>query len=415
MAALTPDHLPVLVTAPKRVAEHVWATEVRKWRPDLTCAVAKGSKAARARELRSGKDIIVLGRDNLADALAVEGHFRTLVIDELSGFKSRASVRWKTARQLLRDPELKHVWGLTGTPAPNGLMDLWAQVALLDGGVRLGKTLTAFRSRYFTPGRQLPSGTIIEWNLRTGADTAIHKAIDDICLSMDTEGRVELPPVTYNRVEVPLEPKVRKVYKDMKKDLVADLDMLGGAVHTAANAAILSNKLSQITAGFLFEDRELAEAAGRKTPLHTVLHQNKLRALEEIIEGTGSPVLVFYTFVPEREAILKALPGAKTLDDPHAVEDWNAGRIPVLVAHPRSAGHGLNLQFGGHTVVWTSGTYSMEDWEQGNKRVARSGQEHPVVIHSLVSPNTVDEVMLAVVGEKKTIQDALLDHLESPL
>lgn len=408
LTALEARHLPVLVTAPKRVAEHVWQAETALWRPDLSVAVAAGPPAKREAALKSGADIVVVGRDNLTGAVPYAGTFRTFVMDELSGFKSRASKRWRSARKITRNASVEHVWGLTGTPSPNGLIDLWAQLYLLDGGERLGGTLGSFRGAYFTPGRQLRSGVITEWILRDGAESRIHRKIEDICLSMSTEGRVDLPPTTVNRVEVPLPPEARRVYKQLKRDLVADLDILGDEVYSAANAAVLSSKLTQISAGFLYSDDQ--------DGTHTVLHREKVKAVAEIVDGTGSPVLVFYRYKAELKALKEAFGSAAlTMDDPDIVSRWNAGRVPVLLAHPASAGHGLNLQHGGHTIVWTTASWSLEEDQQANKRLSRQGQKHPVVIHYLVAPHTVDGAIQDRLQTKKSVQDALLSHLEGNL
>lgn len=420
LAALEPRHLPVLVVAPKRVAEEVWSEEVGKWRPDLTVRVASGSPAQRAEALASGADIISLGRDNLGDLLdktkrtptVKELPFRTVVVDELSGFKNRASVRWKTLNRVIKAGAVKHVWGLTGTPAPNGLLDLWGQVALLDGGARLGKNITTYRSRYFMPGRQLPNGVITEWLLRPEAEAHIYRAIEDLCLSMATDGRIQLPDINHNHVPIVLPPAVKKAYEDVKRDLVVDLrDIFDGEIHTAADAGTLTARLSQIAAGFMYVDD-----AALNDMKYTHLHDEKLKATQEIVEGAvGSPVLVFYRFKPEERALLRSIPEARSIREPGVIKDWNAGKVPVLVAHPLSAGHGLNLQHGGHTIVWTSLPWSLEEWQQGNKRLARQGQKHPVVIHSIMARGTIDPVIRARLADKTTTQDALLSHLESPL
>lgn len=414
LSALQPHHLPALVVAPKRVAEHVWPTEATLWRPDLHVRVAKGNPKARARALQDSKaDVVALGRDNLRDALSTprERPFRTLIIDELSGFKSRQSVRWRTARKLVQQPGMDHVWGLTGTPTPNGLMDLWAQVALLDGGQRLGRNITTYRSRYFTPGRQMPNGIITEWVPRPEAEAHIHRLISDVCLSMATDGRVHLPPVTYNTIEIDLPRPVRATYREMKDTLVADLrNVLGGEVHTAANAAILTSKLQQLTAGFMYvDDADLRDGQ------YTTVHSSKVDAVREVIEGTGSPVLVFYRFKAELQALQAALPQAATMREPGVIDRWNAGQVPVLLAHPASAGHGLNLQHGGHTIVWTTLPWSLEEWQQANKRLARQGQKNPVVVHTLQCKGTVDTAVRARLRDKTTVQDALLTYLEVPL
>lgn len=418
LAALEPRHLPVLVVAPKKVAENVWEEERDLWRPDLTIAVAKGDPAARAALLALERDVTVISRDNLRDVLTMKRKtpFKTLVLDELSGFKSRASVRWKTAFQFAwKMRGVDHIWGLTGTPSPNGYLDLWPQIALLDRGERLGKNITTYRSRYFYPGRQLPNGTIIEWILRPEAEDHIKDKIKDICLAMETDGRVKLPPVTYNVVPVPLPPKVMKVYKEFEDTMVADLrDVFGpGHLHTASSAATVSSRLSQLTAGFMYvDDAELHDYA------FTEIHTEKTEALKTIIDSPHhGGVLVFYSFRAELEMIKRELKdyGCVEINDEGAVKAWNRGEVPVLLAHPASAGHGLNLQHGGHTIVWTSGTWDLELWEQGNKRLPRQGQKHPVVIHLLAAPKTVDMRMRSVLIDKAEVQDDLLSFLESPL
>lgn len=407
LRALTPEHLPALVVAPKRVAAEVWPPEAVLWRRDLRLALATGRPPVRAAALESGADLVVLGRDNLADALPHAEGFRTLILDELSGFKDRTTARWKTARKLA--DAVDHVWGLTGTPAPNGLIDLWAQIALLDRGERLGKTLTAYRGRYFMPGRQLPNGVITEWILRPEAADRIHELLDDIMLSMSNDGRVELPPVTYNELKVTLPAPVRRVYRDLKRNLVANVETLG-EVYTAANAAVLSGKLSQVNAGFIYPD----EAGLSSTLDYDVLHREKVAAVSEVVEGNaGSPVLVFYRFRAERDMLQKAFPTARHINDRGVVSAWNAGLVPILLAHPASAGHGLNLQHGGHTIVWTSLPWSLEEWEQGNARLNRPGQRFQGVVHMVMVPRSIDSAIRTRLEDKTTAQQALLHYLET--
>lgn len=397
------------MVAPKRVAESVWPVEARLWRPDLDLRVAEGSPAAREAVLRArDADVVVLGRDNGNDLLKLPlDRFRTVVIDELSGYKGRGA-RWKTMKKVTDVP---HVWGLTGTPASNGLMDLWPQVYLLDRGERLGRSVTMFRSRFFTPGRQLPNGTIIEWNLREGAEEKIFKLIDDICLSMETDGRVQLPGVTYNPISIELPEDVKKVYRRIKEKMVVDLrELFGGEVHTAKNAAILTSKLSQISAGFLFvDDQDIRRGQ------YVVLHREKMKAAREVVESVDSPMMIAYRFIPERKMLQEEFPEARLITEKGAIEDWNAGRVPVMLAHPASAGHGLNLQHGGHHLLWTSLDWSLELWEQMNKRLNRSGQQHPVVIHTLMTNRAVDHLIRASLTGKAVVQDSLLAHLESPI
>lgn len=405
LTALTPDHLPALVTAPKRVAENVWETERRKWRPDLTMAVAAGTPTQRHDALLRKADVTVIGRDNLKDAVPFAGRFKTFVLDELSGFKNRGTARWKAANAIQK--KVTYVWGLTGTPTPNGLLDLWAQIYLLDQGERLSPRITDYRGRYFMVGHQLPSGVITEWNLRPGAEKRIHRLLEDICLAMEADGRIDLPPVVYNDVVVPMLPNVRQLYKKLKDDLVVDLEMLG-EVHTAGNGAILSNRLRQLTAGAMYvDDADLRDGA------YDIVHRERVRAAEEIVDGTGSPVLIFYQFQFEKDMLLEAMPYAKHIDDKGVMQAWDEGRVPVMLAHPAGAGHGLNLQYGGHTIIWVSRPWSLEEWEQGNARLARQGQKHSVVIHCLTTPGSTDQAVANVLEKKMSVQDALKAHLES--
>lgn len=398
------DATPALVVAPKRVAEIVWSAEAALWRPDLKVAVASGTPAKRRAALDSGADIVVLGRDNLKDLSPQDVHkFNTVVLDELSSFKSAKSLRFKTMRRFLHQHIVRPVvWGLTGTPMPNGLLDLWSQIFLLDEGHRLGKSLTHYRHQYFVPGRQI-RGIVTEWIPRPRAMEHVQSLLATLALSMGTEGRVHVPPVTVNRVAVPLSRKDRKVYEDFKRDLVARVDP--GELHTAANAAVLAGKLSQITAGFLYSDDG--------TGVYDKLHTSKLDALKEVVEGAlGSPVLVFYRFRAELAAIQEAFPEAQQ-PTTASIEAWNRGAVPMLVAHPASAGHGLNLQHGGHTIVWTTPSWDSEQTQQANKRLARQGQKHPVVIHYLVAPDTVDDLILARVRGKRSAEQDLLDYLSA--
>lgn len=419
LAALEPKHLPALVVAPKRVAEEVWDIEVAKWRPDLSVSVAMGEPKQRRIALNAGADVSVIGRDNLRDVTDTHLKPRTFVIDELSGYKNggrQGSVRWKTARALITEHRLKHVWGLTGTPAPNGYLDLWGQIGLLDGGKRLGRNLTGFRSRYFVPENIVWNGkkeVVASWALREGADDRIKELIEDICLAMKTDGRVNLPPVTFNDVVVTLPPAVRKAYREFAGNLTVDLeDIFGGEVHTAGNAAILTARLSQMTAGFLYvDDADLREYE------HTLLHKEKMLALEEIMNAPREGgVLVAYRFQVERDMILRHFGDmAHTVDEPGVIKAWNRQEIPMLVSHPASLGHGLNLQDGGHTIAWTSPTWDLELWDQFNKRLARQGQKNAVIIHLILAKKSIDYLIKKRNIDKSDTQQDLLAHLESPI
>lgn len=405
--ALTPGHLPALVVAPKQVAEHVWPAETKRWRPDLTLGLAIGTPAQREAAVKSRQDITVVGRDNLPWLMSVRGKakFRTIVLDESQSFKTRKSQRWKAARKLTTVAE--NVWAMTGTPAGNGLMDLWAQVYLIDDGKRLGTTLTGFRQRYFYPKVVLPNGVVAKWELKDGAKDAIYKAIEDVCLHIPLDD-LDLPDKVVNVVPVSMPGSAARVYHEMKEDMAADVDLLGGVeVVSSPSAGVLSSKLSQITAGAIYRDRD---DFGNQTG-HIDLHEEKLTRLQEIIETTEGGVLVFYRFRFELDRMLAAIPQARKVTDKGAIDDWNARKLPVMLAHPASAGHGLNLQYGGNTAVWTSLSWSMEEWEQANARLHRQGQSQRVMIHVLTVPGTIDENVLAALEKKVSVQQALLDAL----
>jgi SNF2 family DNA or RNA helicase len=399
LAALRPEHLPVLVVAPKQVAEHVWPAETARWRPDLSIAAAIGTPAKREAAIRQQADITVVSRDNLQSIVSTRGKakYKTVVLDELQSFKNKRAVRWKLARKLSR--HVQYVWGLTGTPAGNGLLDIWAQIFLLDSGERLYPTLGDYRDRYFWSRGRLPNGVPIGWELKPGAEDAIHRKLSDLCLHIPLT-KLDLPEIVYNRVPTELPAKIRALYDELKIEMTVNLDLMGGDV-TADSAGVLSAKLAQVTAGSIYDDDR-----------HVVhLHEAKLDQLAEIIEQTEGGLLVFYRFRHEAERILKRFKQATSVKAQGAIDAWNRREIPVMVAHPASAGHGLNLQYGGSTCVWTSVSFSLEEWQQGNARLHRQGQENRVMIHTLTTPDTIDEHVLDVLEGKKTVQQALLDAL----
>lgn len=404
LAALTPEHLPALIVAPKKVAEHVWSDEPGKWRPDLSVGLAVGTPAKRLKAIQEKADLTVIGRDNLQGLVSARGKakYRTIVLDESQSFKTRSSTRWKLARRLAKVTE--HLWLMTGTPAGNGLMDLWAQVYLLDQGKRLGETLGAFRQRYFNRGLVLPNGVVASWDIKKGAEDAIYKKLADICLHIPMIG-LDLPELTINQVPVELPPASAALYTQFKDHMVADVDMLGGVqTQTVKSAALLSSKLSQITAGFSYGE------ANTEQPT-TDLNTAKLDELGEILDQTEGGVLVFHRFRREAERILERFPQAVSVNKRGAVDAWNRREVPILLAHPASAGHGLNLQYGGNTIVWTSVSWSSEDWLQGNARLHRQGQVNKVMVHVLGIPGTIDDHVLKAVQGKVSVQQALLDAL----
>lgn len=408
LSALRPEDLPALVIAPKRVAEHVWHVEARKWRPDLTVARCVGTPPQRAKLLSSQADVYVVTRDLINEVSNQSGHFRTIILDELSGFKDKSTVRWRNAKRLCTPAT--NVWGLTATPMPNGLMDLWAQIALLDGGERLGKNLGVYRTRWFREGHRLPNGTVIDWLPRDGAEDAIHAALEDICLYMDADDKLDLPAVAYNPVVFDLPAPVRAKYREFKKELVVDISELMGlkeAVHSAESAGVLTNRLSQLSAGFLYSDDQ--------DGTYNWIHDAKLDALAEVVENAQDNVLVFYAYKPELKRILERFPSAQSATEQGAISAWCRGKLPIMVAHPASVGHGLNLQSGGHTIVWTTLTWSSELFQQAVGRLARQGQTHPVVVHRLEAAHTHDQHIYEVLVDKKAGEKSLLKFLESPI
>lgn len=285
---------------------------------------------------------------------------------------------------------------LTGTPSPNNLMDLWSQIYLLDQGARLGKTITAFRNHYFTPASQ--NGHIVySWALLPGAEEAIYKKINDICVSMKAKDYLKLPPRTNNVIEVELSSTDWKKYKELERHYVLELE---GSDVVASNAATLSNKLLQMANGCIYDEN------GEAKPIH----EKKLDALERVIEESqGQPVLVFYQYKHDLARIRERFKQAKVLDvSAGDIKKWNEGKIPVLLAHPQSAGHGLNLQAGGHIIVWFGLTWSLEFYQQANARLDRQGQQNPVIVHHLVAKGTIDEDVMKALETKEVGQEALM-------
>lgn len=411
LSALTSVHLPVLVVAPKRVIEETWPEEIKLWRPDLSYTLIREDGATRQHRLDEDTDIHLITRDTFAEDLALgnrmkKNRYNTVIIDELSGFKSRASKRWKAANRLVKS--VPYVWGLTGTPTPNSLLDLWPQLFLLDRGARLGRTLTAYRSQHFLPGNRLPTGIITSWTLRPGSEALIHERIRDLCLSIDkTNVKFPLRNDVYHRFDLPK--KARSAYDRMNKEFVTEV---GKTLASVENAAAKTNKLSQIASGFMYHSGLIGAEEHDEAEI-THHHDERMDLLKGILEDTqGAPVMIFYRYQEDRRRLL-TLPGAVDIKTPHSVDRWNRGNIPILLAHPASAGHGLNLQKGGSLQIWYGLTWSSEEYVQGVGRLVRQGQSSPVVaVHHLVARDTVDEQMLDVVQGKITRQDALLKILE---
>ncbi|MCI1786563.1 MAG: DEAD/DEAH box helicase [Actinomyces sp.] len=395
----------VLVVAPLRVARDTWPTEVAKWDhlEGLSVAVAVGTKADRLDALAKSAMVTVINRENIPWLVSYYGDswpFDMVVIDELSSFKNHRAKRF-TALVKMR-PHVKRWVGLTGTPASNGLMDIWAQFRLLDGGQRLGRFITRYRDRWFTPDKR-NGMQVFTYKPREGAEDEIYDAIADMTLSMRTTDHLTLPDLTVTTTPVVLGAKERAVYEQLKADLVVDLD---GQVVDAANAAALSGKLLQLASGAIYDEH------GNPVEVHGA----KLDALEDILEAAnGQSVLVAYWFKHDLARIHQRFPDARELKTSADIEAWNRGDIPLGLIHPASAGHGLNLQAGGHLLVWFSLTWSLELYQQTNARLYRQGQAEPVTITHLAATGTLDQAVLKALEAKDMTQAALIDAVATEL
>ncbi|NFN80276.1 DEAD/DEAH box helicase [Clostridium botulinum] len=397
----------VLVIAPKRVAEDTWSTEIEKWDhlKNLRISTILGTPKQRTEAVEKDADIYVTNRENVV--WLVDNYFKswkwdTCIIDELSSFKSSKAKRFRALKKVR--PYFKRIIGLTGTPAPNSLIDLWPQVYLLDGGQRLGKTITGYRGRYFTPGDR-NQFVVFNYNLKDGAEEAIHNRISDICVSMKAKDYLDLPERIDNKIYIDLPKKVKDQYRELEKDLIIQLD---NEDITATNSAVLTGKLLQMCNGAVYsEDKEIVE-----------VHDEKLNALMDIIEAAnGKSVLVFYSFKHDlmriQEFLKKNKLKGQELEGPEDIKKWNNGEIPILLLHPASAGHGLNLQYGGNIVVWFGLTWSLELYQQANARLHRQGQKETVIIHHIIARDTVDEDVIKALTNKEVNQNVLLEAVKA--
>ncbi len=395
----------VLVIAPLRVARDTWPDEIRKWDHlrSLTYSVAVGTEAERKAALTQKVSIYLINRENIQWLIEESGlpfDYDMVVIDELSSFKSYQAKRFRSLLKVR--PTVKRIVGLTGTPSSNGLMDLWGEFRILDLGKRLGRFITHYRNAYFLPDKR--NGQVVfSYKPREGAEEEIYSAISDITISMKAVDHLKMPECVMNEVKVTLSEKERKTYDTMKADLVVSL---GDEEIDAGNAAALANKLSQMANGAVYgEDKRVFP-----------IHERKLDALEDLIEAAnGKPVLVAYWFKHDLERIQKRFK-VREIKTSRDIVDWNNGRIPVAVIHPASAGHGLNLQAGGSTLVWFGLTWSLELYQQTNARLWRQGQKsETVVIHHIVAENTIDERIMNALRKKDKTQSALIDAVKANL
>lgn len=395
----------VLVVAPLRVARDTWPAEISKWEhlKHLTYAVAVGTVKERKAALAANADITIINRENLGwliDSSGFDFNYDMVIIDELSSFKNHTSKRFQSLMKVR--PKVKRIIGLTGTPSSNGLMDLWAEFKLLDFGERLGRFITHYRNNYFIPDKR--NGEIIySYKPMPYAEDAIYRKISDITISMKSTDHLQMPELITSQYEVQLSEDEETRYEELKADFI--LELPEGEV-TAANAASLTGKLSQLANGAIYDDEgNIVE-----------FHDRKLDALEDIIESAnGKPLLVAYWFKHDLQRIKKRF-DVREIKTSKDIIDWNNGNIPVAVIHPASTGHGLNLQAGGSTLVWFGLTWSLELYQQTNARLWRQGQTSgTVVIEHIITKGTIDERILKALSLKEVTQNALIDAVKANL
>lgn len=393
----------VLVIAPLQTARNTWPDEKDKWEHTrhLRMSLILGKERQRLSALDEDADIYVINRENIVWLCEVlnrrnEWPFDMVVIDELSSFKSSTAKRFRALKKVI--PLAHRVVGLTGTPASNGYMDLWSEIYLLDRGERLGRTITSYRQIYFRPGKT--NGHVVyEWKLRDGAKIAIDNKLKDLCMSMKAEDYLDMPDRVESDVFVTMSESEKKIYDRFGRDhVIPEKDIVG------LNAASVQNKLLQMANGFAYDEEGKA--------YH--IHNKKIEALEELREAAGRPVLVFYSFIADKENLLEHFPDARELKTREDLEDWNAGKIPMLVTHPASAGHGLNLQDGGNIIIWYGLPWSLELYQQANARLYRQGQKNKTVyIYRILTRNTHDADVLRALEHKNLTQEELLKALEA--
>ena len=393
-----------LVIAPLRVAISTWPEEIKKWDhlKYLSYSVVTGSEKERLDALKKPAHIYVINRENVDWLITKSGFkwfFDMVVIDELSSFKSYQAKRFKSL--LKARPKVKRIVGLTGTPSSNGLMDLWAEFRLLDMGERLGRYITHYRQNFFIPDKRNQQ-IIFSYKPKDGAEKVIYQLISDITISMKSKDFLKMPECIMNEVVVSLSEKEQKLYDSLKKDMVLSIE---DEEIDAINAAALSSKLLQMANGAVYNDD--------KESIH--IHDRKLDALEDLIEGAnGKPVLIAYWFKHDLTRIKERF-DVREIKTGKDITDWNEGQIPIAIIHPASAGHGLNLQLGGSTLIWFSLTWSLELYQQTNARLYRQGQKDTVVIHHIVSKGTIDEDVMRALKAKEKMQDALIDSVKARL
>lgn len=398
----------ILVIAPKKVAEGTWQLEKDKWEDtkNLRVSTVLGSEKQRIKALYTRADIYIINRENvtwLVDFYQNDWPFDMVVVDEFSSFKNHKAKRFISLASV--KPHIKRLVGLTGTPSPNSLSDLWSQLYLLDEGERLGKRYNGFRERYFDPG-QRNGYVVFNYNPKKGSEESILSKISDICISMKAEDYLTLPDAIENEIPVMLDNKAEKAYNELEKKMVLEMDT--GEVIDAVSAAALSNKLLQLSNGAIYDEEHNWYE----------VHKSKIEAFIEIIESlNGKPALVFYNFQHDKDRILEALKKLKlrvrVYKDVKDQKDWNRGEIDVLLTHPASSAYGLNLQQGGNHIIWFGLIWNYELYTQANKRLHRQGQKNTVFIHHLVVKGSRDEDVMEALKRKENVQNYVLESLKA--
>jgi len=396
----------ILVVAPLRVARDTWSDECKKWEHLNHLRISKilGNEGERIKAINRRADIYIINRENFVWLVKHYGKsfpYDMVVLDELSGFKNSSSKRFKAMKAVR--PLVKRIVGLTGTPAPNSLIDLWSQVYLLDMGKRLGRFLGIYRNEYFVPDKR--NGQVIfSYKLKPKAEQEIYKKISDICISMKAVDYIKMPERIDNFIEVIMSEKEKALYDKLERDTLLPFE--DGDIN-AVNAAALANKLLQMANGAVYDENKAVKH----------IHSKKLEALEEIYEeANGKPLLIFYSYKHDEDILKEFFKGtARKLDTSDDITAWNNGKIQAAITHPASTGHGLNLQAGGNIIVWYGLTWSLELYEQANARLWRQGQNETVVVHHIVTKDTIDEQVIAALKKKEIGQAALMKAIKARL
>ncbi|MGN0735174.1 MAG: SNF2-related protein [Anaerovoracaceae bacterium] len=395
-----------LVIAPKKVAESTWTKERDKWNhlKDLRISIVLGSEKQRLEALSANADIYIINRENtkwLVDYYKHNWPFDTVVLDESSSFKNPQAGRFKALKTVR--PKIQRLIELTGTPSPKGLIDLWAQIYLLDGGKRLGRTISVYRDIFFVPDKRNRT-TIFSYAPKEGAEDAIYKSISDICISMKAEDYLSLPDLIYDDIPVKLDSKAQKAYDQLERDMLLEVD---DDLVTANTAASLTGKLLQLCNGAVYDED------GAVVPIHDCKIDVLLETIEQL---NGQHTIIYYHFQHDRDRILESLSRSnltvRVYKDAKEETDWNDGKIDVLLAQPSSCGYGLNLQDGGHHIIWFGLTWNLEEYQQANKRLHRQGQLYPVIVHRLITQGGTDEDVIHSLESKDNVQESLLSALK---